>query len=65
MVDAARAMRKEEIILSDAGPRATHALLLATPVLGYRLVLRPEFEMEGLTVEEMIAQALGLGSVPR
>ena len=38
---------------------------LAAPVLGHRLVLRPEFEMEGLTVEEVIAQALGRVSVPR
>ena len=38
---------------------------LAPPILGHRLVLRPEFEIEGLTVEEVIARLLAEVSVPR
>lgn len=38
---------------------------LATPVLAHRLVLRPEFEIEGLTVEEVIQELLTTVTVPR
>jgi MoxR-like ATPase len=38
---------------------------LAGPVLGHRLVLRPEFEIEGLTVEEVLARILEQVAVPR
>jgi len=38
---------------------------LAAPVLAHRLVLRPEFEIEGLTVEEVIHELLTTVTVPR
>lgn len=38
---------------------------LATPVLAHRLVLRPEFEIEGLTIEEVLEQLLEQVAVPR
>jgi MoxR-like ATPase len=38
---------------------------LAAPVLEHRLMLRPEFEIEGLTLTEVIGQILGKVSVPR
>ncbi len=38
---------------------------LAGPVLAHRLVLRPEFEIEGLTVEEVLAKILEQVAVPR
>ena len=38
---------------------------LARPVLEHRLVLRPEFEIEGLTIGEVIAQVLEKVAVPR
>jgi MoxR-like ATPase len=38
---------------------------LAIPVLSHRLVLRPEFEIEGLTVEEVIQELLTTVTVPR
>jgi MoxR-like ATPase len=38
---------------------------LAGPVLSHRLVLRPEFEIEGLTIEEMLAKILEQVAVPR
>ncbi|ATC63251.1 magnesium chelatase [Nibricoccus aquaticus] len=38
---------------------------LAGPVLSHRLVLRPEFEIEGLTVEEVLAKILEQVAVPR
>jgi MoxR-like ATPases len=38
---------------------------LAEPVLGHRLVLRPEFEIEGLTIEEVLAKILEQVAVPR
>jgi MoxR-like ATPase len=38
---------------------------LAEPVLGHRLVLRPEFEIEGLTITELIARVLEAVPVPR
>ena len=38
---------------------------LAVPVLGHRLVLRPEFEIEGLTINEVIARVLEGVGVPR
>ncbi len=38
---------------------------LAEPVLGHRLLLRPEFEIEGLTVSELIGRILQQVAVPR
>jgi MoxR-like ATPase len=38
---------------------------LALPVLEHRLILRPEFEIEGLTVAEVIQQILQQIAVPR
>ena len=41
------------------------ARALAGAVLGHRLVLRPEFEIEGLTVDEVLARMLEQVAVPR
>lgn len=38
---------------------------LAEPVLGHRLVIRPEFEIEGITVEELVTRVLEKVAVPR
>jgi MoxR-like ATPase len=38
---------------------------LTVPVLGHRLILRPEFELEGLSVAEVIHQVLNEVPVPR
>ena len=38
---------------------------LAGAVLGHRLVLRPEFEIEGLTIDEVVARVLEQVAVPR
>jgi MoxR-like ATPase len=38
---------------------------MAQPVLEHRLILRPEFEIEGLAVGEVIQQILEQVSVPR
>jgi len=38
---------------------------LAVPVLGHRLVLRPEYEIEGLTVGEVIKKIMESVAVPR
>jgi MoxR-like ATPase len=38
---------------------------LAGAVLGHRLMLRPEFEIEGLTIEEVVARVLEQVAVPR
>ncbi|RRJ94373.1 MoxR family ATPase [Opitutaceae bacterium TAV4] len=38
---------------------------LAAAVLGHRLVLRPEFEIEGLTIDEVLARILEQVAVPR
>jgi MoxR-like ATPase len=38
---------------------------MAVPVLEHRLILRPEFEIEGLTVPEVIQQVLQQVAVPR
>jgi MoxR-like ATPase len=38
---------------------------MARPVLEHRLILRPEFEIEGLTVAEVIQQILQQIAVPR
>ena len=38
---------------------------MAIPVLVHRLILRPEFEIEGLTVDEVIRQILQQVAVPR
>src|SRR5882724_5687157 len=39
--------------------------LMAQPVLEHRIILRPEFEIEGLTVAEVIQQILQQIAVPR
>jgi MoxR-like ATPase len=38
---------------------------MAVPVLGHRIILRPEYEIEGLAVEEVIEQILQEVTVPR
>ena len=38
---------------------------IARPALGHRLVLRPEYEIEGMTVEEAIGKVLEAVPVPR
>jgi MoxR-like ATPase len=38
---------------------------MAVPVLEHRLILRPEFEIEGLSVPEVIQQVLQQVAVPR
>ena len=38
---------------------------LAGAVLGHRLVLRPEFEIEGLTIDEIVTRVLEQVAVPR
>jgi len=38
---------------------------LAAPVLGHRIQLRPEFEIEGLSVNEVLARLLEQVAVPR
>jgi MoxR-like ATPase len=38
---------------------------MAVPVLEHRLILRPEFEIEGLSVPEVIEQILQQIAVPR
>ena len=38
---------------------------MATPVLEHRLILRPEFEIEGQTVVEVVRKILGEVAVPR
>ena len=38
---------------------------LAEAVLEHRLVLRPEFEIEGLTIGEVVARILEQVTVPR
>ena len=38
---------------------------MATPVLSHRIVLRPEYEIEGMTVQESVAKLLEKVPVPR
>jgi MoxR-like ATPase len=38
---------------------------LAMPVLAHRIVLRPEYEIEGVTVDEVVEKILGQVAVPR
>ena len=38
---------------------------LTEPVLGHRLVLRPEYEIEGVTIAEVIGKILEQVAVPR
>ncbi|MGH9543150.1 MAG: AAA family ATPase [Terriglobales bacterium] len=38
---------------------------LAAPVLGHRLILRPEFELEGASVSEIVRELLEKAEVPR
>jgi MoxR-like ATPase len=38
---------------------------MTEPVLGHRLVLRPEYEIEGVTIEEVIGKILEQVAVPR
>ena len=38
---------------------------LAEPILGHRLVIRPEFEIEGITVQELVNRVLEKVPVPR
>jgi len=38
---------------------------MAIPVLDHRLILRPEFEIEGLTIREVIQNILQDVAIPR
>lgn len=38
---------------------------LAEPVLGHRMVIRPEFEIEGITISELVTRVLEKVAVPR
>jgi len=38
---------------------------MAVPVLGHRILLRPEYELEGLAIEEVITQIMQEVTVPR
>lgn len=38
---------------------------LAIPVLAHRMILRPEFEIEGLAIEEVLSRVLERAAVPR
>jgi MoxR-like ATPase len=38
---------------------------LALPVLGHRIILRPEYEIEGLVMEEVVDQIMQEVPVPR
>jgi len=41
------------------------AKAMSVPVLGHRIILRPEYEIEGLTVDEVITKSLENIAVPR
>ena len=56
----ARAVLEQRDFVSPDDVRA-----LAEPVLGHRLVLRPEYEIEGLTVPELVSRVLEQVPVPR
>jgi MoxR-like ATPase len=38
---------------------------LTEPVIGHRLVLRPEYELEGVTISEVVTKVLEQVAVPR
>jgi len=38
---------------------------MTLPVLGHRIILRPEYEIEGVTVNEVITKVLEKIAVPR
>ena len=38
---------------------------MTVPVLGHRIILRPEYEIEGVTVTEVISKILEQVTVPR
>ncbi len=56
----ARALLEQRDFVTPDDVRA-----LAEPVLGHRLVLRPEFEIEGLTISELIGRVFEMVPVPR
>lgn len=60
LASRARAVLEQRDFVSPDDVRA-----LAEPVLGHRLVLRPEFEIEGLTVSELVGRVLEAVPVPR
>lgn len=60
LASRARAVLDQRDFVSPDDVRA-----LAEPVLGHRLVLRPEFEIEGLTVSELVGRVLEAVPVPR
>ena len=60
LASRARAVLDQRDFVSPDDVRA-----LAEPVLGHRLILRPEFEIEGLTVSELIQRILQQVPVPR
>ncbi|MCL1920334.1 MAG: MoxR family ATPase [Kiritimatiellaeota bacterium] len=56
---ALAAVRGKDFVTPD------HLREIVLPVLGHRMVLRPEHEVEGLTTEEVITQLLTEVAVPR
>ena len=60
LASRARAALEQRDFVSPDDVRA-----LAEPVLGHRLVLRPEYEIEGLTVGELVGRVLEMVPVPR
>jgi MoxR-like ATPase len=60
LASRARAVLEQRDFVSPDDVRA-----LAEPVLGHRLLLRPEFEIEGLTVSELVGRVLEKVPVPR
>jgi MoxR-like ATPase len=60
LASRARAVLEQRDFVTPDDVRA-----LAEPVLGHRLVLRPEYEIEGLTVTELVNRILDVVPVPR
>jgi len=60
LASRARAVLEQRDFVSPDDVRA-----LAEPVLGHRLLLRPEYEIEGLTVSELVNRVLEVVPVPR
>jgi MoxR-like ATPase len=56
---AEAALRERDFVTPD------DILAMAPPVLAHRLVLRPEYEIEGLSVEEVVQELLKGVPVPR
>jgi len=75
IVNLVRQTRQHAAVWVGAGPRATLAerdfvlpedvKTLASPVLEHRILLRPDFEMEGVEIREVINAVLETVEVPR